>query len=127
MSERRPYHVSCFVPGRPVGYVRMTQGTKFGADAQRYLQSREGIGWAAKAAGAEPVECPVAVSIIVVLEDPDGKRADADNYLKGTLDALNKVAFADDKQVRGATVWISRANPHFEDEGMWISVYEVAG
>lgn len=119
-----PYGFSIFIPGRPVGYVRMTQRSKWREPAQRYLTYRNGVTHAAKAAGAEPVEFGVAVEIVAQYYNPDGVRPDIDNITKMALDALSKVGFKDDRQVRFLTAIIRTANPHFEEEGLEVTVRE---
>ncbi len=64
-------------------------------EARRYKQE---VFWRAKAAGMHVIGGPVAVSIRLV---PPGKRSiDVDNCIKVTLDALEDVAYRNDRQVR---------------------------
>lgn len=64
-------------------------------EARRYKQE---VFWLAKAAGMHVIGGPVSVSIRLV---PPGRRSiDLDNAVKVTLDALQHVAYRNDKQVR---------------------------
>ena len=64
-------------------------------EARRYKQE---VFWRAKAAGMHVIGGPVSVSIRLI---PPGKRSiDVDNAVKVTLDALEHVAYRNDKQVR---------------------------
>ncbi|GAW29387.1 RusA family crossover junction endodeoxyribonuclease [Carboxydocella sp. ULO1] len=86
------------VPGRPVPAVRMTQRGKFVKQrAQQYLAYKEAVAWYAVRAGVRRINGPVAVEIIIYLADK--KAGDWDNYGKAITDALNKVAYKDDRQI----------------------------
>lgn len=91
------------VPGRPSPAVRMTQRGVHAANhpkraaIDRYLQFKDNVGWAAKAAIAVPLSGDVRLTLDFYLVP--GQRADLDNYCKAALDGLNAVAFADDRQV----------------------------
>ncbi|AVX21616.1 Holliday junction resolvase RusA (prophage-encoded endonuclease) [Carboxydocella sporoproducens DSM 16521] len=86
------------VPGRPVPAVRMTQRGKFVKErAQQYLAYKEAVAWYAVRAGVRRINGPVAVEIIIHLADK--KAGDWDNYGKAITDALNKVAYKDDRQI----------------------------
>lgn len=91
------------IPGRPVPAVRMTQRSKYvNKQAQRYLSYKEQIGWAARAAKVKRLDGDVEVTAIAYLY---GKREpDADNLAKAFLDALNGIAWGDDRQVRKLTI-----------------------
>jgi len=91
------------IPGRPVPAVRMTQRGKFvSRAAQRYLAYKNQVAWFAKQARIRPVEGPVEVEGVVYIHG--GREGDVDNYCKTLLDALNGIAWVDDRQVRRATV-----------------------
>jgi len=103
----RPRHqcapfFSFSVVGRIVPAVRMTQASKYrDKAAQESLAYREQVGWAARIAGAEIVEGPVAISVLAFAFE---RRWDASNVLKLAEDALNGVCYADDKQVSDARI-----------------------
>lgn len=64
-------------------------------EAKRY---KEEVFWRAKCAGMRVINGPVAVNIRLV---PHGRRSiDVDNCIKITLDALQGVAYRNDRQVR---------------------------
>ena len=64
-------------------------------EARRYKQE---VFWLAKAAGMNVIGGPVSVYIRLI---PPGKRSiDVDNAIKITLDALQNVAYQNDRQVR---------------------------
>lgn len=98
------------IPGPPVPAVRMTQKSKHkNPQAKRYLAYKQAVGWAAKAAGIEPIEGPVIVNIDVYLKDRMKRRWDIDNVAKAVLDGCNKVCFLDDKQVTRLKIQILSA------------------
>lgn len=86
------------IPGRPVPAVRMTQRSKWkDPRAQKYLDYKGTVGWAAKA-----VRCPRfkgRVRVDIDLHIRGGRIGDVDNYAKSILDGLNGVAWEDDEQV----------------------------
>lgn len=78
----------------------------------KYKSYREVIAWEAKAAGAKPVEGPVIVQLMVAddaisvsVAEPEHvmkyrrPRGDLDNYAKTVLDALEGIAYINDRQV----------------------------
>lgn len=87
------------VPRRPVPFDRMTERGKWvRPSARRYLAYKAQVGWAAKAAGVKQLDGPVEVEAVAYLY---GKREpDVDNLAKSFLDGLNRIAWADDRQVR---------------------------
>ncbi len=98
------------IEGRPVPYLRMTQkevamatsGKGRKADRiQRYWAWKDEVGWEAKRAGVRPATGPVSLMVRVWATRPHG---DVDNYLKGVADALNGIAYEDDRQVVEAHV-----------------------
>jgi Holliday junction resolvase RusA-like endonuclease len=68
-------------------------------------------GWLAKDAYREPLSGPVAVKILAYMPP---RRMDADNVLKVLLDALNGVAWEDDRQVTDLQIILCEGskNPH---------------
>lgn len=86
------------IPGRPVPAVRMTQRGKFvKPQAQRYLEYKNTIGWIAKSVCKEQRQGNFRVDMQFIL--CGGQTPDIDNLAKGMLDGLNKIVWADDKQV----------------------------
>lgn len=88
------------VSGPPVPFTRMVRGSsKFNRQASRYSAYKDLVGHLAVQAGVEPIEGPVILAVTVYLPDRMKRRWDTDNVGKGVADALNKIAYADDKQV----------------------------
>lgn len=101
----------------PMGAVRMTQRSKFvSTAAQRYLTYKRYLAYSAKEVVKQPVTGAVKVTMAFYYPVPvswsEKKRTaalagdllpevkpDIDNVIKGVFDALNGVAWADDKQV----------------------------
>lgn len=99
--------ISFTVPGRPVPAVRMTRDSKWlNPQAQRYLDYKAVVAWTAKQAGVQPVTGPVSLVARVYLRGKAG--GDWDNYAKSLCDALNGVAWQDDRQVVDGRVVIVR-------------------
>ncbi len=90
--------ITVTIPGRPVpkDRPRVVRGNTYTPAATVAAEHR--IALLARAAGARPIECPVAVRAEFVFKDGRA-RADIDNLAKLVLDALNGVAFKDDRQV----------------------------
>lgn len=107
------------VPGNPVPQPR-PRFTVQGGLAKAYVKKlhpvhayRRAIAFEASAAGATPVNQPVSVVIDAVFQRPKSHMrksgvkpsapllplCDVDNVAKAVLDALNGVAWADDRQV----------------------------
>lgn len=85
------------VEGHPVAAPRMTRGSRWNERTQRYMAYREQVAIAARQAGVAmmPGPCRVAARWYV----KSSHRGDLDNLLKGLLDALNGIAWEDDRQV----------------------------
>jgi len=102
------------VPGRPVPAVRMTQRSKWvDPQAQRYLEYKEFAGWIAKqAVKQKPINGQVAAKFRFYLK-PKGRNPDLSNLIKAIEDALNKIVWKDDVQVRhiDASMIISKDEP----------------
>lgn len=100
-----------------MGAVRMTQRSKWkDENAKKYLSYKEKIAWEAKQHIKEPIDKPVKVTIMFYYPIPKNwsktkkdeaedqgifptVKPDIDNCVKGVFDALNKVAWTDDKMV----------------------------
>lgn len=89
-------------------------------EARRYKQE---VFWRAKTAGARITEAPVYVKIRLV---PPGRRSiDVDNAIKVTLDALENVAYFNDKQVR--RLFAEVAEPEKGNARLEVEVTELLG
>lgn len=92
------------IDGRPVPAVRMTQRSKYKSkQAQRYLQYKLDVGWAARAAKVQMIKTDVHLTAKAYLH-LGSKDMDVDNLAKSFLDALNGIAWIDDRQVTKITV-----------------------
>ena len=90
--------ISFIVPGRPVpkGRPRVVRGHAFTPAAT--VAAERKIALIARIAGARPIGGPVSIRAIFIFADRR-TRGDVDNLSKLALDALNGVAFKDDRQV----------------------------
>lgn len=74
-------------------------------------QAELDVGWAFKAAypGHEPLDCPLSVLMMFCTDKDrtDRTSADIDNYAKLVMDALNGIAWVDDRQILHLTLHIS--------------------
>lgn len=86
------------VPGRCVPAPRMTYRGKRSPKVLRYMSYRHDVAWAAKAAKVPRFDGPVTVKMDIYLLKY-GKEGDIDNMQKTILDALNGIAWSDDRQV----------------------------
>ena len=106
------------IPGEPVGKARprVAQGHAYTPQKTRDYEERVRWCWKAIAKGAPPLEGPVSVTIDALHRVPKSaskallqsiyagqvvpmKKPDPDNVAKIILDALNGLAYLDDKQV----------------------------
>lgn len=104
----------------PIGAVRMTQRGKWtSTTAKRYLNYKRVVGYQMRAQCKEPIEGPVSLSVTFYMPVPDswsGKKKrehlgapvtvkpDADNLVKGLMDAANGILWKDDNQVTDVTI-----------------------
>lgn len=88
------------VPGRPVPAVRMTtKSMHVNKYAKRYLDYKQQVSWVARSHMQEkPTDKPVGVNIAFYLHG--GRIGDIDNLYKGVTDALNKIVYEDDRQIK---------------------------
>lgn len=119
----------------PMGAVRMTQRGKFAKPLpQRYMRYKQVIGWAAREQIKQPLNGPLRVKMAFYYPIPmsftKAKKADAkaglilpevkpdlDNVVKGCFDALNSIAWKDDKQVvEESSIKRYSENPRIEIE-----------
>lgn len=90
--------LSFFVPGPPVPFTRVLRGER-SKRAAKYRAYRAEVALRAKEAGAEPIDGPVWLSVAVFLVKPEKRTYDLDNCYKGCADALNAIAYHDDRQI----------------------------
>ena len=104
----------------PMGAVRMTQRGKWSSPtAIRYMNYKKDVGYQLRAQCQEPLEGAVSVDVTFILPMPDSwsrkrknanaglpvtVKPDADNILKGLMDAANKILWIDDNQVTDVTM-----------------------
>lgn len=120
--------IALTIPGKPVPHVRMTRGQvqamRGGANvnrqAQRYLAYKEVIGWEWKIqmAGVQPIEGDVRIHVAVHLVKPQSRRWDVSNVLKAVEDALNGLAYADDKQIVDARITVGQGHEDYVEVEM---------
>ncbi len=86
------------------------------------MQYRNQIAWIAKSEhrGA-PVKCGVGVNVNVYLSG--GVQGDVDNYYKTITDSMNKIVYADDKQVKEMSA--RKIECEKKDERVEVIVYEL--
>lgn len=120
-SEPRPPSLSFVVPGKPQGKQRARRGKGGHWYTPKETVTYENAVSAAALAAATAVDGygrlysgPVTLSVSCYF--PDARRRDGDNVLKSVQDALRWFIYADDCQVRQATVTtqIDRDNPRTE-------------
>lgn len=112
------------VEGEPVPKKRprVVRGRTFTPPETVEYESR--IGWAFKAAHPGGfLEGPLKVTVRVSEASRRPQwQGDADNYSKSALDALNKLAWADDKEIEELHVYVNR---HAASPGMDIEIEEI--
>src|SRR5699024_10325898 len=87
------------VPGRAIPAIRMNNRMKRTKRNMKYMHYRNKIGWIAKSEHAvPPVECDIGVNVNVYLNG--GNQGDVDNYFKTITDSMNKIVYADDRQIK---------------------------
>ena len=107
------------VPGRPVPCVRMTQRSKYKSKkAQRYLAYKDVVGWVARTKIKTPMEGPVGLAVDVFW-DGKGQCGDWDNLGKSISDALNHIAYEDDRRIKDGHVHIEVGEPERVEVRVW--------
>lgn len=124
---------------KPMGAVRMTQRSKWTNDrAKAYLDYKTQLGWEAKKHIQTPISGPIEVVIVFYYPIPKSwskiKKFDAndqaimpivkpdiDNCVKGVFDALNGIAWEDDRNVVGLHTF----KRYRDRPGMVITIKEV--
>lgn len=125
------------VPGRPAPFVRAT-GKEYRIQSNpaivRYMDYRSTVqDYAALAMrGVNRMKGAVDLHVAVHLKRPHKKRWDGVNVYKAVEDALNKVVFDDDKQVRNGQFTMHEASCRMDvfgemvDEWVVVSVIPVS-
>ena len=98
------------VPGEPVPKKRARVVGRRAFTPAQTVAYEQAIGWAFRQAyQGEPLEGPLRVFVTVrEAGRPRQRQGDADNYAKSVLDALNGLAWADDRQVVELHVYVNR-------------------
>lgn len=116
------------IPGRPIPHVRMTQRGKFvKPNAIRYIGYKEMVGIISKRYFKQPSKNPISIQVDVYLwgkKTPMGMDGDVSNYLKTAEDALNKIAYDDDRQIV-KTIATKQPCPNRVDERLEITIREL--
>lgn len=108
------------VPGRAIPAIRLNRKMKRTKRNMRYMHYRNQIGWIARSEhAAPPVKCDVGVNVNVYLNG--STQGDVDNYFKTITDSMNKIVYADDRQIRE----MSARKIESEDERVEVVVYEL--
>lgn len=104
----------------PVPFPRPLSNGKRRYNPPRYSLFKDVLGHLAKIAmkGQAPFtgKIKILVDVYRKLKPESLNFGDADNHLKACLDALNGIAFADDRQVISATINLHKGTPHIEIE-----------
>lgn len=97
------------VPGPPVAKQRprvtLKRGRVMTYTPKATAEYERNVAWTAKAAGAKPIEGPVAVTLRFF-----GGRGDVDNRTKSVLDGMNAICYADDEQVKELHVYVATSS-----------------
>lgn len=111
------------VPGRAIPAVRMTQRSKYTPRARRYLAYKNQIAWVARSEyKGDPTNKPVGIVLNVYLNG--GVQGDIDNYFKSIADALNKIVYQDDRQIKEMSARKIECEST-KDERVEVTVYEL--
>lgn len=101
----------------PVPFKRALTCGKLHFNDSRYSGFKEALGFYAKIAMDAEGQAPftgrikILVDVFRNLKPESLKYGDADNHLKAVCDALNGIAFADDRQVISATINLHKGTP----------------
>lgn len=113
------------VPGKPQPKQRPRVARGRAYTPPETVAYEEAIGWAFREqnGGTVPLEGPLRVYVLV-REDvrPVPRQGDCDNYAKVALDALNKLAWNDDKQVLELLTYVRRMSG---EPGMVIEIEQL--
>lgn len=124
------------IEGKVIGKARprVTKNGIFTPKNTRDYEKKIADAW--RGLGIEPFKGPVEVNIYVERKMPDSRpkkleaeydvfKPDVDNIMKTVLDALNGVAYLDDKQVYSASV-VKLKRKRKEEDTLLVSVNEVS-
>ena len=103
----------------PIPYKRPLQVGRRRLNPDRYREFKDALGWKAlDIINGHWLKGAVRIRLDVYRNLPPTslKYGDADNHLKAVLDALNGIAFADDRQIVSAQVELHRGEPRLEIE-----------
>jgi len=95
--------VAFTVPGIAVAKERHRHDGDHTYTPRRTREFQDDVGWAAKVARVKPRNGKIAVTLHFY-----GCKGDADNLAKSVLDALNGIAYRDDRQVVELHVFVER-------------------
>ncbi len=111
---------SFIVPGRAIPAVRMNYRSGRTKSARRYMAYRNQVSWLARSEyrGA-PFKGEVGVNVNIYLSG--GNQGDVDNYFKTITDSMNKIVYADDRQIKE----MSARKIESENERVEVVVYEL--
>lgn len=113
------------VPGKPQPKQRPRVVAGGAYTPPETVAYEDAIGWAFRAQNwsTAPLEGPLRV-FVTVREDvrPLPRQGDCDNYVKVALDALNKLAWLDDKQVVELHAYVQRMSG---EPGMVIEIEQL--
>lgn len=86
--------------GAITAFVRHRRGEQR-ADAARYRASKEALGWALKRAWGprQPIAPEIPILVVATFWQRATYRQDADNLIKGLLDAMTGIVYHDDRYV----------------------------
>lgn len=124
-QELRSLAVAQFtVPGTPVSWERPRRNpkTKSWYTPKKTLDAEENVAAAFLAANpgwTRPIE-GASFGLLTLFRLPDGRGRDVDNMVKLVMDGLNRVAWADDRQVAEQ---VSRVDAYSSFPGTGVVIY----
>lgn len=119
MTSPRTHRIAGTIPGRPIAFARPVdvQGRRVNPARYREWKTAAGYYVLQHRGGRRQLDGPLGIELLVGPDGiayeafeltgdhrPKGVTGDLDNYTKATLDALQGVAFPDDKLVQFITV-----------------------
>ena len=112
IPTERPRICRLAIPGDPQskGRPRVYQGHGITPQKNREAEQHVRNAWLDKYAHLPPYEGPVAVTLVFWMASNRGR--DWDNLAKLVTDALNGIAYVDDRQIIEASVSVRRPDPY---------------